>query len=430
MFICVFCFLIVILIFIHVFNYFIVHSYFINPIHLCFSIFILFYCFQFNFVCFLSCISYFYFYFYHILFILIFVWGEWVPGNFLNQRTNRPEMISNWQLVSLWYSADPIYFWSRFAAFHAFPNLRFVKQFSHIFRQNANGIKLRFVEKTLYGTSLLHFISAAYWALIGWNIPAHLQTNVCSDWAQIRWAEPQSDYTLFMLRWIWVVSLASDWSKICFHKFSQIPLTALRSSLVSKVIGAFQSLVNLCWRSADFCRSLASDCLQSFRPFVGTLLIGLSSNLMVQLILALTTPDQILVTLHGISVFSGPLIGLPVSGICRQTAGPIQLELGRPSHYGPHWLDQLWVHLTESLPLPVLVQSVFQHLQTNCAFDKPRTHYGSPLACWNFGHDPLNPHRFLASNWSSYFRAFADKTMIGFSSGLGGRLFMSLPQPD
>ena len=161
--------------------------------------------------------------------------------------------------------------------------------------------------------------------------------------------------------------------------------TDIRLNLVSKVIGG---LVNFWWHSADFCRALASDCLHSFCPFVGSLLIGLSSNLRVKLILALPTPDQLLVTLHGFPVFSGPLICLAVS-VHLQTNG---------------WSDSAGIRQIISLRAP-LVWSIIGTLRWIPAISWPR---------------------------AMRLPAFADKLCIltnsvGFSINSVGELIMGLP---
>ena len=56
-------------------------------------------------------------------------------------------------------------------------------------------------------------------------------------------------------------------------------------------------------------------------------------------------------------------------------------------------------------------------------------HYGPPQTWLTFGHTPLNFRSFLASDWSSSFRAFPDKPLIGLGWNLVSWCIMGLPRP-
>ena len=59
-----------------------------------------------------------------------------------------------------------------------------------------------------------------------------------------------------------------------------------------------------------------------------------------------------------------------------------------------------------------------------------QTHYGTLQVWLTFSHAPLNSRCYLACDWSSSFRAFADEPLIGLGSNLVVKSVMGLPRSD
>ena len=135
-------------------------------------------------------------------------------------------------------------------------------------------------------------------------------------------------------------------------------------------------------------------------------------------------------------VFLGTLTEGKLVAWCRTSGKPLHSKLVTP--FVPQWSYPFVCSSVHAFVRPSHEVSV--NLQTNRLSDWAQIWWVNSLWAWpslspctvinpilltyslwawlTFDHAPLNPHRFLTSDWSSSFRVFADKPLIGFNSNL------------
>ena len=99
------------------------------------------------------------------------------------------------------------------------------------------------------------------------------------------------------------------------------------------------------------------------------------------------------------------------------------------------WSDLFLItlHGISIVSWPLICRTVCEHLQRKCwwvelKFDG-KTHYGPPHTWYTFDHASLNSPPFLSSDKLSSFRSSADRYFIRLSSNLVGQRIMWLPLP-